>query len=107
MEPELECVEVETVRRGYDDFAVDDRSRRKPLEECVVQLGEITVERPQIAALDIDVSVGTECDSPEAVPLGLEDEAIAGRQCLGQLGEHGFDRGNNHVVNSLVSLPEA
>ena len=53
---------------------------RKPVDKGLVQLGEVTIQRTQIAALNVDVALGAEDNRSKAVPLGLEDEAAAGRQ---------------------------
>ena len=57
MQPQLQRVEVEPVRRGDHDLAVDHAAVRQPLEEDCVQVGKVAVERPQVAALDEDVAV--------------------------------------------------
>ena len=57
-----------------------------------MQLGEVAVERPQVAALDEDVGVAAEDDGAEAVPLRLEQEVARVGQRLGQLGQHRLDR---------------
>ena len=62
------------------------------VEEELVQLGEVAVERPQIAALDVHLAAAAKDDRAEAVPLRLVQEAVAGRQRLGQLGQHRLDR---------------
>ena len=41
------------------------------LEQRVVQLGKVAIERPQVAALDVDVVAASEHDRAEAVPLRL------------------------------------
>ena len=55
MQPQLQRVEVEPVRRRDHDLAVDDACRAGSCEDGVVQLGKVAIERPQIAALDVDV----------------------------------------------------
>ena len=45
---------------------------RQPREQCVVELGEVAVERTQVAALHEDVGrPAAEHDGAEPVPLGL------------------------------------
>ena len=69
-----------------------------------MQLGEVAIERPQVAALDEDVRVAAEHDGAEAVPLRLEEEARRFGQRLGQLGQHRLDRrrdgGAGHAGNA-------
>ena len=48
-------------------------------EQRVVQLGEVAVERPQVAALDVDLVAAAEDDGAEAVPLRLVEQAVARR----------------------------
>src|SRR5262245_65228960 len=91
MKTELERVEVEPVWRRDHDLSVDHGARRQPLEERLVQLGEIAVEGAEVAALDEDVGGAAEDDGAEAVPLRLEEKRAAGRERLGQLGEHRLD----------------
>src|SRR5690349_1068378 len=53
MQPHLQRIEVEPPRGGDDDLAVDDRAVGNARGERLVQLGEVAVERPEIAALDV------------------------------------------------------
>ena len=62
------------------------------VRSSVVQLGEVAIERPQVAALDEDVRVAAEHDGAEAVPLRLEQERARLGQGLGQLRQHRLDR---------------
>ncbi len=91
MQAQLQRVEIETVRRGDDDLAVDDAAVRQAQRQRVVQLGEVAIERPQVAALDEHLLAATEHDGAEAVPLRLVEEGAV-RDLLGQLGEHRLDR---------------
>ncbi len=59
--------------------------------KSVVELREIPIERPQVAALNVDVGRAREHDRPKAVPLRLEQESIAARQHFGHLREHRLD----------------
>ncbi len=86
------AIEVEAVRAGDDDLAVDDAAGRERRQQQRVQLGEVAIERPQIAALDEDVGVAAEDDGAEAVPLRLEEErtragsASASLASIGSIG---------------------
>jgi hypothetical protein len=105
MKPQLERIEIEPPRRGDHNLAVDNRSLRKPVDKSLVQLGEVAIQRTQIAALNINVCVGTEDNRSKAVPLGLEEEAAAGRQGVSQLGQHRLDRRPKGLVHtSMFSL---
>ena len=55
MQPKLKGVEIEPARRGDHDFAVNDAAVRQARQKYVVQLGEVAVERPQVATLNEDV----------------------------------------------------
>ena len=55
MQPQLQGVEVEPLRRGNHNLPVDDTPGREALAEDRVQIGKVAVERPQVAALDVDV----------------------------------------------------
>ena len=52
----LQGVEVEAGGAGDDDLAVDDRAVGSRASEGVAQLGEVAVERAQVAALDRDLA---------------------------------------------------
>jgi len=57
-----------------------------------VQLREVTVERPQVAALDKNVRRAAKDDGAKSVPFRLEEKCPGDRQIVGQLGEHRLDR---------------
>ncbi len=61
----------------------------------LVQLGEVAIERPQVAALDEDVRIAAKDDRAKAVPLRLVQKPAARRKRVGQLGEHRLDRRRN------------
>jgi hypothetical protein len=92
MQPELERIEIEPVRRGDHDFPVDHTVSRQLFQERVVQIGEIAVERAEVAALDEQVGRAAKDDGAESVPFRLEKDGPGGGQCVGQLGEHRLDR---------------
>ena len=56
-----------------------------------MQLGEVPIERTQVAALDVNVRFAAKHDRAKAVPLRLVEER-AGRQIVGELREHRLDR---------------
>ena len=69
------------------DLAVEHVAALRELE-----LGEVARERPAVARLQVHVAAVDERDRAEAVPLGLVDPAVAGRQRARGLGELGQDR---------------
>lgn len=56
-----------------------------------MQLGEVPVERPQLAALDVEVPITAKYDCPKTVPFGLI-AVRADRQLVAELGQHRRDR---------------
>ena len=60
-------------RRDHD-LAVDDAAVGSAASKRVVQLGEVAVERPQVAALDIHVALAAKDDGAEAVPFRARTE---------------------------------
>ena len=95
----LQGVEVEPVRGGDHDLAVHHAVLGQAVQQRLAKLREVAVERPGVAALDVEVGAApTEHDGAEAVPLGLEEEVARFRKGLGQRGEHGLDRGGDGEV---------
>src|SRR2546423_7553141 len=88
MEPHLQRVEVEASRGRDHDLAVDDAIVRQLLEQRIVQLGKVAIERPQIAALDVEVVAAAEHDRAESVPLRLVQVRSFRWERLGQLRKH-------------------
>jgi hypothetical protein len=100
VDAELEGVEVETMRRDDDDFAVEDATGGELREEWGAELGKVAVEGFAVAGLQEELVVVAEEDAAEAVPLGLEGETGAGGDGVDALGEHGEDRrldGERHL----------
>src|SRR5688572_12882618 len=91
MQPHLQRVEIEAAFRRNHDLSVDNAAVRQCSKKGVVELGKVAVQRPQVAALNINVALAAIDDGAEAVPLGLVEEPSTGRERLGQLGEHGLD----------------
>ena len=87
----LEGIEIEPVRRGDHDLAVEYAAVGQPGPQRVVQLREIPIERFEVAALDEDFVAATKDDGPKAVPFGFEEKSVADRDLRGELGQHGLD----------------
>ena len=87
-------VEVEpvTARVGDDDLAVDDAALGQRVAERIEELGEVAAERTQLAGDQLQLVAVAEHDAAEAVPLRLEQPAVAvgDRPC--QLRQHRLDR---------------
>ena len=62
------------------------------LPQRVEELGEVAGERALVAAGQLDVVAVAEHDAAEAVPLRLEQPAVAVGDGPGQLGEHRLER---------------
>jgi hypothetical protein len=75
VQPELQGVEVEAVRGPDHDLSINHAIFRQLFQERLVQLREITVEWPEIAALDEDVRRAAKDDGAESVPFRLEEKA--------------------------------
>jgi hypothetical protein len=88
----LERLEVEAVRAGDHELAVEHAARRQLRAERLAQLGEVAVERLLVAALEQQLVAVAEHEHAEAVPLRLEDPARAVGQRVDALGEHRQDR---------------
>src|SRR5262245_28305244 len=91
VQPKLQQIEIKAVGRDDDDFPVDDQSRGKLFEERVVKFRKVPVERPEVAALNVDVVLPTENDRSEAVPLRLVEETAVSWKRVGELREHRLD----------------
>src|SRR5207237_3280317 len=93
VQAQLQRVEIQAAWTGDNDLAVDNAVVRKPVDERVVELRKIAVERTRVAALDEHIALRTEDDRAKAVPLGLVEDLTLGRDRFRHLGEHRFDRG--------------
>ena len=110
MDPLQQRVEVEAaaVAVGHHDLAVDDAPVGQSLEERLEQLGEVAVERPLVAAGELDLVAVAEHDAAEAVPLRLVQPPVAGRDLAGELRQHRLDRRGQrqrHVELTAPSVP--
>src|SRR5262245_52245454 len=92
MQALLQRVEVETPRRGDDDFAVHDAAIGQAGQQRLVQLGKVAIERPEVTALDEHVATAAKHDGAKAIPFGLVKKSVALWQLVGEFGEHRLDR---------------
>src|SRR5690348_15939061 len=90
MQSQLQCVEIESALGRDYDLTIDYRILGDALEQSVVQLRKVAIERSRVAALNVERVCLPEYDRPEAVPLRFV-EIIADGQLIRELGEHGFD----------------
>ena len=61
-------------------------------EQRVVQLGEVAVERPQVAALDVDVVAPRKTIARKPSHFGSNRKPSPVGQLVGELREHRLDR---------------
>src|SRR5262245_1283663 len=92
MKPQLERIEVESLRRRDDDFSIDHAVVRKVRQERFTKLGKAAVERSKVAALNEEVGPLAEHNRARAVPLRLVQKSAAFRQYVGEFCQHGLDR---------------
>ena len=92
VQPHLQGVEVQAARRRDDDLAVEDTAGRQLRVEDVVQLGKVAVERPQVAALNVDVVRAAKDQRAKAIPLRLEQKSVALRNFAHRFRQHRLDR---------------
>src|SRR5215470_4457221 len=88
MNTELQRFEVQ---RGFprdDDFAVEHRASRQLLADRIEQLGEISVERFLVAALDQYFVAVSKDQRAKTVPLRLKDPVSFRRKLSDSFCEH-------------------
>jgi hypothetical protein len=74
------------------DLPVDHATFRQLLEQRLVQVREIAVERAQIPTLNEELRRAAKDDGAKAVPLRLEEKGTGLGEGIRQLGEHRLDR---------------
>ncbi len=87
----LKRVEVEPARGHHDDLAIQHAARRQRVVQRLLQLGEVPVQRLEVAALQEGALAGAKHDGAKAVPFRLEEEAGLVGDRVGDLREHGLD----------------
>src|SRR3954471_15114949 len=92
MDPEQERLEGKLPVRRDHDLAIDDATLRQARLQRVGELGKVAIERLEVTTLDQDLVAVAEDDRPEAVPLRLEQPAVALRNAVAHLGEHRLER---------------
>src|SRR5213592_4253324 len=92
MDAEQQRLEVEPAGADDDDLTVDDAALGQRRGEGCDELGEVAIHRLLVAALQHDLVAVAKQQRPKAVPLGLELPAVAARQGVRGLGEHGRER---------------
>src|SRR5205814_6140392 len=82
---------VKTKRRSLNDhdFAIEHAAGRQGRTQWIEQVGEITVQRLFVAALNQNLVAIAKYQGAKAIPLGFKHPIISGRQVAYPLGEHG------------------
>jgi hypothetical protein len=75
VETELQRFEVERAVSGDDNLTIEHASLRKRRPQRLNHLGEITVQRLLVAALDQDLVAIAEDQGAKTIPLRLENPA--------------------------------
>jgi hypothetical protein len=88
MQPQLQLIEIEAVIVGDHDFPIQHALQRQGRPQGIQQFGKVPVQRLLVTALNENLVPIAENKRPEAVPLGLKDPVVAGRQLLNPFGEH-------------------
>jgi hypothetical protein len=111
MQSHLQTTEIQAVRCGHHDLAIDDDADGELVEKNLMQLREVPIEWPQVAALDEDIVLARTAkdDRAKAVPLWLEQKVAVHRHGVGELGEHRLYRwgdrqagGRWHAINKPI-----
>jgi hypothetical protein len=103
MQPQLERIEVERRALRDHELAVEHAALRQLCQEDVDDLGEVSIQRLLVAALDEDLVPVAEHEDAEAVPLRLEDPLVAAGQLADALGEHRVHRRIDREVHRRTS----
>ena len=74
MQAHLQGIEVEPVRCGDHDLAVEHAAVGQTGPKRVVQLGKVAIERLEVAALDEDVVAAAKDDARESRPTWARRE---------------------------------
>jgi hypothetical protein len=102
VQPELERIEIEGAVSCNDDFAIENRAVGQLRAQRVEQLGKVAVKRLLVAALDQDLAAVAKDQRAKAVPLGLEDPALARRQRIDSFREHRQHRRIHGKIHALM-----
>src|SRR4051812_49483268 len=106
MDAEQERLEGEAFRPGDDDLSVEDAALGNLTGERLDQLREVTVERLQLAALQIGLAAIAEDETAESVPFRLVEEVVPAGEVLGQFRQHGLDGRLQHAGDVSSAAPQ-
>src|ERR1700680_2838226 len=88
MESHLERFEFESFIARDDYLAIEHAALGELRFQRIDQLGEVSIERLLISALDENLIAISEDERAKAVPFGLENPCFAGRELPDSLREH-------------------
>src|SRR2546428_9338713 len=91
MDAQEQRLEVEAPGADDDDLAIDDAALGERVGERRQELGEVAVQRLLVTALQQDLVPVPKHQRAKAVPLGLEEPALAGGQRFGGAGPPGLE----------------
>jgi hypothetical protein len=89
MDAELKSIELEPAMLGDDEFAIEHAFCGKLAAQGIDHVGEISIERFLVAALDEDLSAIPKNKHPKTIPLRLVDPFALGRHLVNAFGKHG------------------
>lgn len=89
MEPQLQRVEIQALRSGNYDLAIQNAMERQLLPEGINQLRKVPIQRLSITTLNENLISIAKNDAAKTVPLGLEYPGTVLWNCLHTFGEHG------------------
>jgi hypothetical protein len=102
MQSQLQPIEIEAVIMSDHDFSIQHALRRQSRKQRVDQFGKVPVQRLLVAALNENLSPVAENERPKAIPLGLKDPVVAGRQFRNPFGKHRQHRRIHGKVHELM-----
>ena len=88
----LQGLELQSARARDDQLAVDHAAFRQLFKQRRGEFRKVAVHRLQVAALQQQVVTVAEHEGAEPVPLRFEQPAVAARDAVHPLGEHGPHR---------------
>jgi hypothetical protein len=92
MNTELQGVEIETVLRRDNNFAVEGAARGQSRSQRIQKLGEIAIQRFRVAALQQYLIAIAKNKRAKTVPLRLVNPRSLDRQFTHSFSEHRQDR---------------
>ena len=89
MQPQLQLVKVKALISHDHNLAIQHAPLRQTRSQWIQQLGEISIQRFFISALNQDFIVFSKDQGTKPIPLRFENPHPAARQFVNALREHG------------------